>query len=177
VTFALILAASALGAIVWGSLFEWTLHRFVMHRPFLGMTYPYRTHGITHHTVFGSAKDYHLQDHATKHLVTMAWWNGPVLLLVNAPAAFAAAWIAGTWWAILPFMATLTSYYVAYEYLHWCMHVPEPRWFQGTRLFKWIDRHHRLHHLMPMRNLNVVFPIADWMFRTRIARAPVPAET
>jgi hypothetical protein len=37
----------------------------------------------------------------------------------------------------------------------------------------WIDQHHRLHHLKPMRNLNVVLPLADFVFRTRIASAPV----
>jgi len=35
-----------------------------------------------------------------------------------------------------------------------------------------VDQHHRLHHLEPMRNLNVVFPIADFVFRTRLSRAP-----
>ena len=170
--FVLILAACALGAIIYGSFFEWTLHRFVMHQPILGFTYPYRSHGITHHTVFGSGKDYHLIEEKNRRLVPMAWWNGPALLLINSPAGLAAGWLAHTWWGSVAFMAALGSYYAMYEYLHWCMHVPGPRWFQRTWFFKWIDRHHRLHHLQPFRNLNVVFPIADYVFRTRLARAP-----
>jgi hypothetical protein len=174
VTLALILTACFFVGIVYASFFEWTLHRFVMHRPILGFTYPYRTHGITHHTVFGSGRDYHIQDMSTKHLVTMAWWNAPVLLLINSPVGILCGWIAGTWWAYLPFIGAMLCYYLVYEYFHFCMHVPGPRWFQKTGLFKWVDQHHRLHHLEPMRNLNVVFPLADWILRTRIRRAPVP---
>lgn len=170
--FILILAACFLSAIVYASFFEWTLHKFVMHRPILGFTYPYQSHGITHHTIFGSAKDYHLLEEKNHNLVTMAWWNGPVLLLINAPMGILAGWLTGTWWAIAPFMGAMAVYYAMYEYFHWCMHVPGPRWFQSTRLFKWVDQHHRLHHLAPGRNLNVVFPIADYVLRTRLARAP-----
>jgi hypothetical protein len=71
------------------------------------------------------------------------------------------------------FMAAVILYYGLYEYLHWCMHVPRTRRFQSSRLFRWIDRHHRLHHLQPGRNLNVVLPIADFLFRTRLSRAPM----
>ncbi len=170
--FLLILGACILSGIVYASFFEWTLHKFLMHRPLLGFSYPYRSHGITHHTVFGSGKDYHLMDEKNGPLVTMAWWNGPVLLLVNSPAALAAGWIAHTWWGSVAFISAMAVYYCVYEYFHWCMHVPGPRWFQGTRMFKWIDQHHRLHHLQPMRNLNVVLPLADFVFRSRLARAP-----
>lgn len=169
---ALILGACFLAGVVYSSFFEWTLHRFVMHRPILGFTYPFRAHGIVHHTTFGSGEDYHLLDESSRSLVTMAWWNAPVLLLINGPVSLLAAHLAGTWWAIAPFMGAMTLYYAAFEYFHYCMHVPGPRWFQSTRLFKWLDLHHRLHHFQPNRNLNVVCPIADFVFRSRLARAP-----
>ncbi len=159
--------------IVYGSFFEWVLHRFIMHRPILFLTYPFRTHAITHHGTFGSGKNYHLLDEGNRSLVTMAWWNAPILLLVNAPVGLLAAWAIGSWWALPGVLGALLLYYGLYEYLHWCMHVPGPRWFQRTWVFKWIDRHHRLHHLEPMRNLNVVFPIADFILGSRISRAPV----
>ncbi len=172
-TVALTLLASFAGAVVVGSFFEWALHKYLMHGV-LVKGYPWQAHDQVHHGVFDAGKRYHLQDRADKHLVTMAWWNGPVILLANAPIPVAVAWLIGNWWVVPGAMACYTAYYAAYEYFHYCMHVPGPRWFQRTRLFKWIDQHHRLHHLVPMRNLNVVFPIADWIMRTRIARAPFP---
>lgn len=170
--FVFLLTASALAAVVYGSLFEWSLHRFVMHTnvPFFG--YPFRSHAVTHHGTFGSGKDYHLLDDIHRPLVTMAWWNGPVLLAVNVPASLLAVLLTGTWWAMIPFMATLGIYYGLYEYLHWCMHVPGPRWFHRARVYRWLDQHHRLHHLDPRRNLNVVVPLADLILRTRLSRAP-----
>lgn len=157
-----------------GSFFEWALHKFLMHGV-LVKTYPYRTHDRVHHVVFDAGRNYHLHDENHREIVTMAWWNAPVLMLVNAPLPVLVAWLVGSWWVVAGAMAGYVAYYAAYEYLHWCMHVPGPRWFQRTRLFKWIDRHHRLHHLEPMRNLNVVLPIADFLLGTRMASAPVTA--
>jgi hypothetical protein len=168
-----ILAGSFLGAVVFGSFFEWSLHRYLMHGRWI-KGYPYRTHDQVHHKVFDSGPNYHLGERDDHDLVTMAWWNGPVLMLANAPLPTLVAWLAGSWWVIPGAMAAYVLYYAAYEYLHWCMHVPRERWFERTRLYKWIDRHHRLHHLEPDRNLNVVLPLADWILRTRIARAPIP---
>jgi hypothetical protein len=167
-----ILTACFFAGIVYASFFEWALHRFVMHTNLKFFSYPYRSHAVTHHTVFGSGKDYHIMDEKHRPLVTMAWWNGPVLVVINTPAALLASLIAGTWWAVAPFLGAMTCYYIAYEYFHYCMHVPGPRWFQKTRLFRWVDTHHRLHHLAPNRNLNVVLPLADWTLRTRLKRAP-----
>jgi hypothetical protein len=169
----LALLLAFLGGLVYGSFFEWTLHRFMMHRPFLFVTYPFKTHAITHHGTFGSGRTYHLRSEEHRHLVTMAWWNAPILFVANAPVGLLAAWLIGSWWIVPGFMAAVFLYYGLYEYLHWCMHVPVPRRIQSTRLFRWIDQHHRLHHLQPMRNLNVVLPIADFVFRTRLSRAPM----
>ena len=148
------------------------LHRFLMHRPLFSFTYAFKAHAIVHHGTFGPGRDYHMLDGKHRNLVRMAWWNAPVPFLINAPVGVLAAWLIGSWWIVPGFMAAVILYYSSYEYLHWCMHVPGPRWFQSTRLFKWIDRHHRLHHLQPMRNLNVVLPIADFTLRTRLSRAP-----
>lgn len=156
--------------IVYSSFFEWTLHRFLMHRPFVLLKYPFRAHAITHHSTFGAGDDYHLQKPEDRKVVRMAWWNAPALLALNAPVALLAAWAVGSWWVVPGFVAAFAFYYGMYEYLHWCFHVPNPqRWFQETAVYRWIDRHHRLHHLRPHRNLNVVLPIADFCLRTRIA--------
>lgn len=160
------------GGVVYGSFFEWALHRYVMHRPILFLRYPFQAHALTHHAIFGSGPDYHLRhaEHAGK--VRMAWWNGPVLLLINAPIAGFVSWSAGSAWAGGGFMAAVAVYYALYESLHWCMHVPRRRWFQSWRSFRRIDRHHRLHHLRSDRNLNVVLPLADAVLGTFISRAP-----
>ena len=172
-TAALIALASFFGAFIVGSFFEWALHKYLMHGVLI-KAYPYKTHDLVHHKLFGPGPTYHLGKHPDDDsLVTMAWWNAPLLMLANAPVPCVAAYFLHSYWVIVGAMAGYITYYALYEYLHWCMHVPGPRWFQTTRLFKWIDQHHRLHHLQPMRNLNVVFPLADYVLRTRLSRAPV----
>jgi len=64
-------------------------------------------------------------------------------------------------------VATFGLYYFFYEYGHWCMHVRKRRWIERTKVFRWLDAHHRGHHRMHAKNLNVVFPLADYVLRTR----------
>lgn len=169
-----VLLASMIGAAVWASFFEWALHKGLMHGRLL-KSYPWRAHDQVHHVIFDSGRNYHLHDEKHRDLVTMAWWNAPVLMLANCPLPLAVGHFTGYWWAAAGAMAVFIAYYVVYEYFHWCMHVPGPRWFQQTRVFRLVDQRHRLHHLEPMRNLNVVLPVADWILGTRISRATVPA--
>src|SRR5215510_15561817 len=108
------LIASYAGALVVGSFFEWTLHKYLMHGVLI-KAYPYNTHDPVHHVIFDSGRNYHLHDrHEEKHLVTMAWWNAPVLMLANAPLPVGLALLLGNWWIVLGAMLGYVSYYIAY---------------------------------------------------------------
>jgi len=150
---------------VYASVFEWTLHRFVMHRVLL-ISYPFRTHTLTHHRNFRSDTSYHLHPGQSRDSLTFAWWNAPLLIGLHLPVFWGIEKLSGVpvLWAG---MATFSLYYFLYEYGHWCMHVPKQRWIERTRLFRWLDAHHRGHHRLHTKNLNVVFPLADYVFRTR----------
>ncbi len=63
-------------------------------------------------------------------------------------------------------MAALLAYYGLYESLHWCMHNPAGRWIERTRLFRFLDAHHRLRHRVWRINFNVVLPLGDLGFGT-----------
>lgn len=165
--------AALAGGVAWSSLFEWSLHKFVMHRPILGFRYPFRAHALTHHRIFSWDATYQLQRSEDLPNVTFAWWNFPVLLGLNAglvtgvALAIAGGWNAYFWVIGAVALGVLAAYYAAYEYLHFCMHVRTGRWFERTAWFRFIDDHHRMHHRNPTRNLNVVLPLADLLFRTK----------
>lgn len=156
---------------VYSSFFEWALHRYLMHSDHL-MKYPFRAHQLEHHAIYKADATYFLneEDHteADKEHLTFAWWNAPLLLSLHAPILVVAYFWAGGLASALGFAAAMASYYALYEYFHYCMHVPGNRFFEQTKVFRFVQEHHRLHHVYYLKNLNVVFPIADFILHTRV---------
>ena len=157
--------------------FEWTLHSQVMHaKPFGIFRYAHRAHEIVHHGTFRANSTYHLQDVADKATIPMAWWNAPVLILIGEIPFVLLSWFYG-WengiWA--GSLLAYSLYYVAYEYMHWCMHLPKAkrRLIERWWIFKKLNGHHLLHHFRMRKNYNVVVPIADLCLGTLLLRAPV----
>ena len=54
------LATGFASAVVYCSFFEWTLHRYIMHRPLGKFRYPFESHALIHHRVFKADNTYHL---------------------------------------------------------------------------------------------------------------------
>jgi hypothetical protein len=70
------IAVGALVGVVAASFFEWTLHRFVMHRPLGPFTYPFRSHALVHHQIFRADESYHLINEEDKG--PFRWRGGTV---------------------------------------------------------------------------------------------------
>jgi hypothetical protein len=153
-----------------------------MHRPVRGFNYPFRMHALTHHRIFKADETYHLQNPADAHLVPMAWWNGPALIGLCAVPFAAVSWFTGKWGLLCGSLVAFSAYYVAYEYLHWCMHIPKSRSVERAGVFFRLNGHHLLHHRYMNRNFNVVLPLADaclgtilWRSKVRFAQAEGPS--
>lgn len=166
-------AVGFLTAIVFASFFEWTLHRFVMHRPFGRFEYSYRSHALVHHRIFKADHTYHLIRDEDKETVPMAWWNGPVLIAVCQIPFLTASWITGSWGIVCGSFLACCAYYSAYEYMHWCMHMPKKRNIERSGIFFRLNGHHLLHHRYMHRNFNVVLPLADLCLGTLLLRSKV----
>jgi len=165
--------------VVYASVTEWCLHRYVMHQPVGWFTYPYKAHALTHHGLF-SGLNYHMLGTRNKNKVRMAWWNGPIIITLGIIPFFIVmmifylyGWESGAWMILGSGIFISIGYFAAYEYFHWCMHVPKGRWFEKTWLFRWFNGRHILHHRFPGMNFNVVLPIADYLFGTLLLRSPV----
>ena len=68
-------------------------------------------------------------------------------------------------------------YYIGYEGLHYLMHKPTFPWIERSRYFKFLERHHRIHHFQMDRNLNVLVPVADFLLGSLVTEAAEPAGT
>ena len=160
--------------ILYASEFEWLLHKEVMHKKFVifGYTfeYPFRAHALTHHHDFDGRDKYELESHFNWKKfwkIPMAWWNGIVLTAIAGIPSYILSWYTNDWNISKVSVSTIFGYYVTYESIHLCMHLPRPmkalleRVFILGAIIKWVDNHHRIHHQRMGSNLNVVLPFGD----------------
>jgi hypothetical protein len=160
-------------AAAYASVFEWILHRYLMHRPFGKFRYPYERHALIHHRVFRADHTYHLIHQKDAKTIPMAWWNGPALIAVGVQPFVLASWLSGKWGILVGAGMVCMGYYAAYEYIHWCMHLPKKRHMERSGIFFRLNGHHLLHHRYMGKNFNVVFPLADLCFGTLLLRSKV----
>jgi len=164
-------AAGMACGIVFGTFFEWALHKFVMHRPVGKFRYAFHAHAVVHHQVFKADHTYHLQNEKDKETIPMAWWNGPVLVLIGITPFALLSWAIGQWSFVVGGFLSFGCYYATYEYIHWCMHLPKARRVEKPWWFQRLNGHHLLHHRYMHKNFNVVLPLADWILGTLMIRS------
>src|SRR6266513_1554612 len=162
-----ILAALIMG-VLQASFFEWAFHRYWLHRPWLPK-HCFTTHTLVHHQLCKFEDTFHVHEKEQDEALTFNWWGGPVLLLINL-----APWLA----VLITFGATFGLYYAGYESVHFLMHKPTLPLIEHSAYFRFIKRHHRIHHALMARNLNVFIPAADWLLRTLVTETSgIPAHT
>jgi hypothetical protein len=155
------------GAFLACNVFEWWIHRFIMHRPVRGFMGIYRRHTLAHHQFFTDGeptiegqRDFRITFFPPYALVTfiaMSAAGAAVLSLVWSPNA---AWL---------LVCTTTGVYLNYELFHYCCHVRDDSLVRHVPFVNTIRRHHIAHHntaIMMERNMNLTYPIADWLFGT-----------
>jgi hypothetical protein len=165
------LAIGFLAGVVFASFFEWALHRYFMHKPWRGFRYPFETHTLVHHHIFKADEPYHLINEKDKKTIPMAWWNGPVIVALCQLPFLIWAFFAHKWSVLCGAAIACTLYFTAYEYLHWCMHLPKQRRLEKSRIFYRLNGHHLLHHRYMQKNFNVVLPLVDLLLGTLRLRA------
>ena len=170
-------------AIVQGSLFEWAFHRYWLHRPWLPKDC-FTQHTLIHHQLCKFEDTFHVVEEEQHEALTFMWWGGPVLIAINlAPWAILSA-VLHAWGVSLPYLpflitfaSVLAIYYAGYEGLHYLMHKPTFPFVENSRFFRFIKRHHRIHHVHMNRNLNVLLPLADLMLGTFVTEMPAARTT
>ncbi len=149
--------------------FEWFLHAAIMHRPQKNRALRaiYMRHTMMHHQFFTDQEmrfagqhDWRVTFFPPFALVTF--------ICLSVPVALVAGWVftANVGWLVI---TTTTAMYLIYEFMHFCCHVDENRFVRHMPFVNTIRRHHAAHHsqsLMMERNMNLTFPIMDWLFGT-----------
>ncbi len=149
------------------NLFEWWIHRFVMHRPVKGFMGIYRRHTLAHHQFFTDHEPY-LDTPRDFRITFFPPYALVTFLAISAVGAaiLDLAWSANAAWLLV---CTTTAVYLNYELFHYCCHIRDDRWVRHIPFINTIRRHHIAHHnmaIMMERNMNLTYPIADWLFGT-----------
>jgi sterol desaturase/sphingolipid hydroxylase (fatty acid hydroxylase superfamily) len=154
-------------AFLLANIFEWWIHRYVMHRPVKGFMGIYKRHTLAHHQFFtdveptiDDTRDFRITFFPPYALVTFIGMSIP-------PAVFLGlVWSPNAGWLL---MCTTVGMYLNYELFHWCCHVKDDRIVRWVPFVNSLRRHHIAHHnqaIMMERNFNLTYPIADWLFAT-----------
>ena len=155
--------------VVLSNMFEWFLHMHVMHRPInnAGLRAIYVRHTLNHHQFFTDEemrfrddKDWRVTFFPPYALVVFILMSIPGGLVVGHLFSENAGWLV---------MCSTTGMYMVYEFMHFCCHVDENAFVRHCPLVNTIRRHHTAHHndrLMMEVNMNLTFPISDWLFGT-----------
>ncbi len=166
------------------SLWEWLVHGFLYHRglPFLKTV---RTiHHAGHHVaLFPPARyvqngtyefmrlrpllPFQMSETRTENLLT-CWSQVLLHFAVGVPAILVPVWLFTRSSVFLASsLATLSVISWLLAYVHGVIHTPRDRWIERRAWFRWLDRHHYVHHVDMTANLNFLLPLSDFLFGTR----------
>ena len=154
------------------NLVEWAMHNYVMHVPRKGPLGAameiYTRHTLNHHQFFSRERMTYddVNDYRIVFFPPVALLS--LIALSAGPAALLGKLFKSRNVGLL-FMMTTTGMYLVYETFHYCCHLEDNSFLRHTPFINTIRRHHAAHHdkrVMKERNMNLTFPIADWLFRT-----------
>ena len=91
--------------------------------------------------------------------------------LLQAIPVSAALWFVSIIAAAM-FPLVVCLHHVIWNQIHLEMHKPEGRFFSQWAAYRYVARHHFLHHRHPTKNFNVAFPVGDWLFQTVAVATP-----
>jgi len=181
----IILAVSAalLVSVVQASFFEWAFHRYWLHRPWLPKDV-FTAHTLVHHQLCKFEDTFHVTEEEQHEALTFQWWGGPFLISLNLILDAGVLWGLDALGLHLPKLAILITvavafglYYAGYEGFHYLMHKPSIPFIERSAFFRFLKKHHQIHHVHMDRNLNVLLPVADLLLGTLVLEAKVPAIT
>ena len=152
------------------NIFEWWIHRFVMHKPhkWSGARAIYSRHTLQHHQFFTEDEMRFAGPHDWRVTVFPPYALAIFIAAMSAPGVVVLSWLISPNVGWL-FICSTTSFYLLYEFMHFCCHLEDNVILRNTPFINTIRRHHAAHHnkgIMMGINMNLTFPFADWLFKT-----------
>ncbi len=171
------------------SLFEWVTHGFLYHVPLPFLKKIQVIHEKGHHWGLFPPTRYIQNETRYDHMSfkqeegnwkladnSKDYWfaKGSQIVLhfvIGIPTILLPAWVltAGN----MTFFGTtvVTLGFISYllASVHGSIHTEKGRWFENHAWFKWLNRHHYIHHIDMTANMNFMLPLCDYVFGSRKA--------
>jgi hypothetical protein len=152
-----------------GNFGEWAMHKHVMHRKIdvFALRAIYDRHTRQHHQYF-TDNDATIDTAREFRIVFFPWRVLIVLGVFGTLLGFIAGQLINPDAGYIVFIAMI-GHYMVYETFHFCCHVHDNWVVRNLPLINTIRRHHTAHHNMGIMmhvNMNLTFPIADWLLNT-----------
>jgi hypothetical protein len=153
--------------LLFANVFEWTVHKHLMHRRSRLMPVLYDRHTPEHHRVFTNTS-MAIDSARELRLVLIPAMGVLGIVVLTAPAALVAGLLlspnVGWLW-----LSSSAFCVVGYELTHLCYHLPEASWIYRLGVVRRLREQHAHHHdprLMQRFNFNVTVPLSDLLFGT-----------
>ncbi len=155
------------------SLFENLVHRFFMHKKsFLKSVYriaPYllevfESHAVRHHSIWYREFDYEPDPLGRQENLKVLFIDVLAMLLLTS-----VIWVFLLWFNLLSGIIFISVFFIhrfLWNTIHTQMHIPEDVIFRNWKIYRFLARHHFLHHQDTRINFNVVAPLADSLLGT-----------
>lgn len=164
------------------SIGEHHIHKFLMHRKSLPERFyqassyilaTFEAHAVRHHARWYKAFDYEPDQLGREENLNIPM-KETILLLVSAFPLWAPIFLFSTYGGSI-FLLTALAHNRLWGIFHRQMHIPQDVFYKDWGGFRFLAINHFMHHQDTRRNYNVVFPFADFLFRTkaRPARADI----
>jgi len=152
-----------------GNFVEWAMHKYVMHRKIdvFALRSIYDRHTRNHHQYF-TDNDVTIDSVREFRIVFFPWRVLIVLGVAGTILGSITAWLINPNAGYVLYM-TMIGHYLLYEVFHFCCHVHDNWFVRNIPFVNTIRRHHTAHHnlgIMMHKNMNLTFPIADWIMGT-----------
>lgn len=160
-----------LGTLLVANFAIYSIHRWLGHHLVPIAKLFYQRHTREHHRFF-SPQAVAFESARDLRVVLFPW---PLMVVVSLAAA-STAWLAdlaGFGAASSALYCSIVGYYLAYETIHFCDHLPEGHPVTQLPGLRYMRLHHRAHHasrVMHTKNFNIVFPLADLVLGTLLSR-------
>ncbi|MDQ7089261.1 MAG: hypothetical protein Q9M50_01240 [Methylococcales bacterium] len=124
----------------------------------------FESHAVRHHSIWYRKFDYEPDPIGREENLEILLVDIFAMLLLTLPA-----WATLMWFNPLAGIIFISMFFIhrfLWNTIHRQMHIPKDVIFRNWKIYRFLARHHFIHHQDMGKNFNVVFPLTDTLFGT-----------